>query len=193
MGVKLTYLNNEIIKTHSTVVFSKFYTTRFFRQFVALKKISQTVNIFMHPWCSMCNTVQQRSVQYVQYSVVEGSVVCAIQCSRGQCSMCSTVQQRAVQYVQYSVVEGSVVCAVQCSTVQCSMCNTVQQMAVQEHTVRSYQLSGTHHYIKSCHQIQHFLFRPGDFKEVQLGTVIQPYSGLKGQFRITIYIVLTDF
>ena len=49
MGVKLTYLNYEIIETHSNVISSQFYTTRFFRQFVALKKISQTVYIFMHP------------------------------------------------------------------------------------------------------------------------------------------------
>ena len=37
-GVKSTCFNHEIIKTHSTVAFSTFYTTHFFRQFVAFKK-----------------------------------------------------------------------------------------------------------------------------------------------------------
>ena len=51
MGVNLTYF--KIIKTHSTVVCSTFYTTPCFRQFVAFKKISQTVYIFLHPWCRL--------------------------------------------------------------------------------------------------------------------------------------------
>ena len=35
LGSNETYFNNEIIKTHLTVVFSNFYVTHFFRQFVA--------------------------------------------------------------------------------------------------------------------------------------------------------------
>ena len=38
MGVTSTCFNHEIIKMHSTVTFPTFYTTHFFRQFVALKK-----------------------------------------------------------------------------------------------------------------------------------------------------------
>ena len=53
MSVKFKYLNYEIIKMNSTVAFQKNYITHFFRQFVALKKISLTVYIFMHPCLSV--------------------------------------------------------------------------------------------------------------------------------------------
>ena len=56
-GCKINYFIYEIIKTHSTVAFSKFYTTHFFRQFVALKRISQPVYIFMQPCMQVITAV----------------------------------------------------------------------------------------------------------------------------------------
>ena len=38
MGIKLTYFNYQIIKSHLTVAFSTFYNTHFCRQIVAFKK-----------------------------------------------------------------------------------------------------------------------------------------------------------
>ena len=53
MGVKSTCFNHEIIKTQSTVAFSTFYSTHFFRQFVALKKSRRQFIFLFTPACKV--------------------------------------------------------------------------------------------------------------------------------------------
>ena len=48
-GDQINMFYHEIIKTHSTVAFSTFYTTHFFRQFVALKKSHRQFFYFYSP------------------------------------------------------------------------------------------------------------------------------------------------
>ena len=62
MGIKITYFIYEIIKTHSSVAFSTFYITHFFRQFVALKKNLVDSSYFYAP-------LVVRQLTLVQYLV----------------------------------------------------------------------------------------------------------------------------
>ena len=57
MGVKSICFNHEIIKTHSTVAFSTFYTMHFFRQFVALKKSRRQFIFLFTPGLNSCFSV----------------------------------------------------------------------------------------------------------------------------------------